>query len=510
MGLGDRHRGPRKTLTYEVIPVLGTGPGDLALRNAAAATIDVRIPRQVEDGIGTYFNRAVVSSQSFSSEFGKAPSGKKLEAAMDWLANGMQEAIPDFLETASDLEAAIYHLTDRRWVMPALQKFREAGGRGDLVYYLKPTDDASKAAADMLAGAKFAVHPRTKANIMHDKFIVRRQSGKPQAVLAGSANFTPEAITAQANVLHTFASPELARLYAAREELLRGDPTLAAIAPDGEWSKTIPVEKAKIRVFFSPESGRTSIDAVVKAVEGAKSSVIFCLFSPTDAPLLDALLAAGDEGKIMYGLLNSIADPTKKRKTEDPTKAGKEASPAAQVQVTVFNRSRKDRKVVAYNYFRPGSAPAGFLPEFSAIDTSAWSTNPPPKGAGKKGGGGTPAVHVHHKFLVIDADTDSPTIYTGSANMSNNSLHNNDENLLEIKDAPALAGAYFAEFMRLYGHYRARALWNQEHPPATGAAATAPKKKTGETLVLKRTRQAWAGKAYQAGTPEFLSRTRLA
>ena len=508
-GIETADRG--KTFIYEVIPVRGTGPDDLALQHAAAAKIDVRIPRQMEDGVGTYFNRAVVSSQSFSGEFGKNPAGKELEKAMDWLANGMQDAIPGFLEPASEVEAAIYHLTDRRWVMPALEKFKKRGGRGDLVYYFKPRDHASQAAADAIRGAKFAVHPRTKANIMHDKFIVRRRSGKPEAVLAGSANFTPEAITAQANVLHTFASPGLAALYAKREELLRTDPTLESIAPAGTWSKSISVGSAKVRVFFSPEKGRRSIDAVVNAVEGAKSSVIFCLFSPTDAPLLNALLAAGDGGKILYGLLNSITDPTKKKKTEDPTKAAKNATPATQVQVTVFNRSRKDRKVVAYNYFRPGSTPAGFLPEFSTIDTSAWSTNAPPK-KGKKGGGAPPAVHIHHKFLVIDADTDSPTIYTGSANMSNNSLHNNDENLLEIKKAPALAGAYYAEFMRLYGHYRARALWNMDHATAPGKAAVAPKKpkKAPEALVLKRTRKAWAGRAYEPGTPEYASRTRLA
>jgi phospholipase D-like protein len=71
---------------------------------------------------------------------------------------------------------------------------------------------------------------------------------------------------------------------------------------------------------------------------------------------------------------------------------------------------------------------------------------------------GVPAVHIHHKFIVIDAATATPTIYTGSANMSNNSVHRNDENLLEITGSPSLAQAYFAEFMRLYEHYRARDL----------------------------------------------------
>jgi phosphatidylserine/phosphatidylglycerophosphate/cardiolipin synthase-like enzyme len=510
-GIDTPDRG--KTFTYTVTPVLGTGPDDLRLLAADSGKVRARIPREVENGIGSFFNRAVVSAQSFSREFGRNPSGKKLEAAMDWLANGIENAIPGFLKGASELEAAIYHLTDNRWVMPALETFERGGGSGDLVYYLKKKrDDVSRKAAETLEADGTSIHPRTKASIMHDKFLVRRKNGKPAAVLTGSANFTPEALTSQANVLHTFESPALAGLYAGRQELLRSDPAMKTLRPKGKWSKSIPVGGARVRVFFSPESERTSIDAVVHAIEKAKSSVIFCLYSPTDRPLLEALLNAGDNGKLMFGLLNSISDPTKKKKqkTEDPTKAIGKATASTEIQVTVYNRSRKDKKIVPYNYFRPGTTPAGFLPEFSTIDTSAWSTNAPPKGAKKgKKSGGPPAVHVHHKFLVVDADTDHPTIYTGSANMSNNSLHNNDENLLEIKNAPALARTYFAEFMRLYDHYRARSLWNQDHPAGKGVAAPKKKEKPA-AFTLKKSRDGWAKKAYQPGTAEFLARETLA
>jgi phosphatidylserine/phosphatidylglycerophosphate/cardiolipin synthase-like enzyme len=64
---------------------------------------------------------------------------------------------------------------------------------------------------------------------------------------------------------------------------------------------------------------------------------------------------------------------------------------------------------------------------------------------------------VHHKFIVIDAEGANPVVYTGSANMSRNSEQYNDENLLEIRDA-RIAAIYLAEFLRLYEHYRARAL----------------------------------------------------
>jgi len=99
---------------------------------------------------------------------------------------------------------------------------------------------------------------------------------------------------------------------------------------------------------------------------------------------------------------------------------------------------------------------------------------------------------------VIDAETASPTIYTGSANLSNNSTHRNDENLLEITGAPELAQTYLAEFMRLYEHYRARALWNM--------AA----KKASQRFTLKTTRDEWVKGAYNSGTADFVARTTLA
>lgn len=189
------------------------------------------------------------------------------------------------------------------------------------------------------------------------------------------------------------------------------------------------------------------------------------------------------------------------------------------MKVELFHRSRKDKKVLAYSYFRPGNSPAGFLPEFSTVDLSSRSTLPPPK-PGKKGG--PPAVHIHHKFIIIDADTDKPTIYTGSANLSANSTNHNDENLLEITNSPALARTYLAEFMRIYEHYRARALWNIAHPAAakpTKGGSRASKntrlppssaKRIAQTFTLKKTRDAWVRDAYKRGTPAFLERQTLA
>ena len=331
----------------------------------------------------------------------------------------------------------------------------------------------------------------------------------------GSANFTPEGLTSQANLLHIFNSPELAKLYAERQQLIADDPTIGETAKGAAWSRPIKIGKTTVRVFFSPEpkNKRVSIDTVIASVKRASSSVIFCMFDPTDPKLITSLLATSNRKKLLYGLLNSISDPTaKKNNRSDSGEPPRQPSPATQIKVTLFNRSRKDKKVLAYSFFHRGEAPAGFLPELSSVDLSSESTLPPPKAGQKKRG--PPAVHIHHKFIVIDADTDDPTIYTGSANLSNNSTHKNDENLLEIKGNPEMARTYLAEFMRLYEHYRARALWNLAH----GGQAKAGKKKksksaaarVADTFTLKRSRDAWVKGSYKPGTPEFRARTQLA
>jgi len=504
--ISDSNRGT--TFTYTVTPVCGSGPQDLQLvHDAASDPTPVKVPNVQADKISTWFNRAVVSSQAFSQKF---PDPKKtLDAVMDWLANGLEDAFTDILKGARRISGAIYHLTDKEWVMPDLTNFE---GQLSLVYEDRTNDTTCLPAIKALKRAKgetFKGEKRSKTNIMHNKFLVDEENGR---VLMGSANYTPEGLTSQANLLHIFDSRELADLFITRQKMIAEDPSVPNTAKGAEWSDEITVGKAKVRVFFSPEptSERVSIDTVVKSINAAKESVIFCMFDPTDPVLLKSLLAVGDKKKLLYGMLNSISAPKKNDPLSDSGEAPRKPTPASEIKVTLYNRSRKDKKVLAYSYFKPSDTPAGFLPEFSAVDMSSKSTLPPPKKGKKKGG--PPAVHIHHKFIVIDAETENPIIYTGSNNLSNNSTHRNDENLLEIKGNAELAQTYFAEFMRLYEHYRARALWNMAHPPSKGKPKdSAPiRSKLGQTFTLKTTRDEWVKGAYKAGTPEFLARTLFA
>jgi PLD-like domain len=487
--IDDDDRG--KSFKYTAWPVVGD-PDHLHLLESARRTCTVKLPRAVENGIGIWFNRAVVSSQAFRKQFArdtKPLTGKRLDAALDWLGNGMQRVVPDFLARERPVEGAIYHLTDEQWVIPA---FKARTSETSLDYDATTKEDggaeANKNALVALQG-HVDFHPRRRAKIMHDKFLVRLKAGKADALLMGSANFTRGGLTTQANVMHTFESPELADLYLQRKRLLEGDPTLSVTAQKSGWSEQVQVGEAAVRVFFPPEptKDRESIDTIVKAVEGAKSSVVFCIFTPTDAGLRNALFDAGDEGKMMFGLINRISQPK-------PFKPGETPTADAVARVETYNRSRKNKDVYSHSAFTKSVEKYGFWFEVTRIPGTEAEKFP---------------VYIHHKFVVIDAETDSPTVYTGSANMSAGSLHGNDENLLEVKGSTAFARAYLAEFMRLYEHYRARARQQNNEPPG-GAGRERRRQGTCHKGFALAPTSCWAEDDYAEGTPESKSRVAMA
>jgi hypothetical protein len=475
-----------KTFTYTVIPVVGS-PANNNPVDADANEVEVRIPQLVENGIGTYFNRAVVSSQAFMRQFGVNPSGSKLTSALTWLTNGLADAVTGFVKESQKLEGAIYHLTDPVWVIPALEQF---SGSASVVYNATTTDHVNDNAVKKLDKIHF--YERTRAKIMHDKFLVRMQGSAPEAVLMGSANFTTEGLATQANLLHTWESPELAKLYFDREQLLEEDLTLGDTSKGADWSEQIVVGDAKVRVFFAPEKkpSRLSIDTVVSAVENASSSVLFCFFDPTDKALLDACFQVGDEKKMMFGLVNSITDPNGKKKRA-PGAEGRKPNSQDLAKVALYHRSENDTDVYAHAAFPKGGQPAGFWWEASKIQLPGKTSTG--AATAKKG---PPEVYVHHKFVVIDGETDQPIIYTGSANMSGASTWSNDENLIEIKECPRIAKIYVAEFLRLYDHYRARIAWERSDQAGH---------KKSDTFKLAPD-SSWSAKYYKAGAPEAKSR----
>jgi phosphatidylserine/phosphatidylglycerophosphate/cardiolipin synthase-like enzyme len=68
---------------------------------------------------------------------------------------------------------------------------------------------------------------------------------------------------------------------------------------------------------------------------------------------------------------------------------------------------------------------------------------------------------VHTKFLLVDPLSSDPLVCTGSANFSDNSLLENDENMLLIRGNTRVADIYITEFDRIFRHFYFRDVANE-------------------------------------------------
>jgi hypothetical protein len=111
-------------------------------------------------------------------------------------------------------------------------------------------------------------------------------------------------------------------------------------------------------------------------------------------------------------------------------------------------------------------------------------------------------------------------IFTASQNLSNASVLQNDENLLEITGGPRPAKIYLAEFMRLYDRFKTRIMYERSVARSAKMAA----EKTGKSRPIRRIAAkardlhqeftlapngSWQNKWFKKGSPEYKTRRAL-
>lgn len=87
--------------------------------------------------------------------------------------------------------------------------------------------------------------------------------------------------------------------------------------------------------------------------------------------------------------------------------------------------------------------------------------------------------HVHHKFVVIDFNTDDARVYLGSYNFSVAADTKNGENILLIRDR-RIATSYAIEALRIFDHYHFRIAQQKAKKARKSLALRRPPKKEGE------------------------------
>jgi hypothetical protein len=417
---------PDHQYRYNVIALGGT-PDQLT--DQIEVTVQVDTEPELGQTHSVFFNRGSLATQEYARRFLNIKPSKlapdKQAAAYSWLSRGLFEAFEAFVGRALDnnyeLHAALYEV---RWE-GAVDCFKRARDRGAIVQIVY--DDIStegpgtaNAAAIALAGLTDVSTARTRGKIMHNKFVVLSHQQQPIAVWTGSTNLSENGIYGHANCGHIIEDAAIAAQYLDYFNELSTNPVAATERawmtahnprPPQPWNS--PVTEV-----FSPHSGLDVLKWYARIAGGAINGLFMTfafgmddlfkqVYEHEDDILKFALMEKEGNGA---GLAQGKKDIRRIRKREN-------------VVVAIGNR------IVTNSFDR-------WLAESSGLGNN---------------------VHwIHTKYMLVDPLGPAPIVITGSANFSEPSTNENNENMLVIVDDQRVADIYLGEFMRLYSHYAFR------------------------------------------------------
>lgn len=489
-----------KTYWYEIVPMLGK-PGNLCPDRARTMrTNNVSLCEKRGDCL-VFFNRGIISTQAIARNLPKSnrgvPSSGALQQAIKdpanplraRLAGGIIQGVLTLLERAAkeggECYGALYELADAQ----LLQGLKDLGAKLHLVLSNAGEDteegegDGDSTNVDarkQLHGLHLDVTDRIlkKGHIGHNKFVVYCDDrGKPQAVLAGSTNWTPTGLCAQSNNAIVIESPGLAEEYLDYWKALRKDTKAAkgdGSALQGKNLRDRDKEQqiahdltndhgqpgGKVHVWFSPNTQQKSVPRrkkdgkvvmppappdlkdVFALIENAKQGALFLAFIPGNPSIVTKLREVYDakrKARQLFYLRGAATSP----------------DPASAFRVDLYHRSSKSDASVR-GVENPPDAPgpsasvasvAGIFAAFAQWEAELYKIG---------------HAVIHDKIIVIDPFTDDSVVVTGSHNLGFKASYANDENLLIIQNDRAVAEAYAAHVLDVYEHYRWR--WRLQQP----------------------------------------------
>jgi hypothetical protein len=439
---GDYTAKPNHSYTYTVVALGGT---PAALTEMRAASLKVQTEKEDDGHHGIWFNRGVAGSQAYARKFpGYVPpaDGSEDDAAFQWLSRGLGEAFTAFCGLAADsrwgLRGAFYEFT---WGngLAAFAAARDRGVDVRLVVHGRdkdnpagPDKDTTAAHSKAAAAAHGLDDGRTiiwrtadsRNALQHNKFLVLTRNGLPVAVWTGSMNLTRGAVFGHSNVGHSIHDVLVAGQFANYWTRLADNTATTPIMRD--WDET--------------NNGTTQ---PVPAPDG-----ITTVFSPraTQSTLLDWYANLFDSAVASAHMTGAFGINKQIRARLAITKPGvtrtvllDKAPPAGQEIPQTDNHVRVSTGALLAN---------GFLEQWAKETLTGFN----------------PMVRfIHTKIILIDPLGPTPTTMTGSANYSDNSTTDNEENTVIIRSPAGNSGAsrharrvadiYLTEYQRLFMHF---------------------------------------------------------
>jgi phosphatidylserine/phosphatidylglycerophosphate/cardiolipin synthase-like enzyme len=441
----DYMANPGDRLAYRVLAMVGPDKANLRPDPDASSgwTPEVTLSHTQSRGIEVLFNRGIVASQWVSRRLGVTGhdlQNAKLEQVIatpgdplrTYLAGPLGDRLFALLAGAvtkrQAVYAALYELDDPQ-LIDALTKL---GQRAHVVLANGSVErkgedqnaDARKALADHVDLHDRMCSPRA---LGHNKFLVIcERDGTPRWVWTGSQNWTMTGLCTQANNSILIDNRALAAEYRAQWDRLRdaGDATPDTLRASNTQPRDEPVKPAAVRLWFTPTTGQVDLDDARPIISGAQHAILFLMFNPGPRDtLLNTIIETSrvaHAGSRLYirGVVNQ--DPSTK------------ANP-----VQLFDQ--QNRENADYEVVLPAAidAPTRFFrAELKKLDRAF--------------------AMVHSKVIVVDPFGPDPVVLTGSHNLGPKASGTNDENLLIIRKAPAVAAAYATNVMAVYNQYRWR------------------------------------------------------
>lgn len=434
---------PGHRYTYKVVAFKGT-PKDLQ----PFKTLDLEVSTESEAGGNhdVYFNRGAAASQEFARRFGKKASMEDApedDPRWDWLSRGAFEAILGFLERAKNSSYGIRVAAYEFRLAPFAKALKAARDRGVDVKILYdgcenppetsgevfPRDQnrstAAQARLKSLCKERVTRVDVKKPPIAHNKFIVLTKDGKAQAVLTGSTNFSQGGVYGQANVVHVVEEAKVARQYLDCWNLLFTNPEHDELQQKLAALNDLPtgLPKPGTGSIFSPQSTVEALEWYAKLAKETQGALMMTFPFGMGELFKDAYKTG--IAPLRYALMDKLLGPgVRKEKRE-----------AALEEMKQIRQMKANRIAV------------GSLIASNAFDR--WVKE-------NLTGLNSHVQYIHTKFMLLDPLGTDPVVISGSANFSEASTTDNDENMLVIRGNTRVADIYLGEYMRLWNHYAFR------------------------------------------------------
>jgi phosphatidylserine/phosphatidylglycerophosphate/cardiolipin synthase-like enzyme len=428
---------PEHDYTYEVFALRGA---PAAPQQAEEVAVKIRTESEHGRTHHVHFNRGAAASQEYTRLFGDKRPDEVGPAAFTWLSRGAAESIADFIGRAVGpdwgLRVGAYEFTDEN-VLKALGAARDRGADVAILYHAKNDEQKiANEAAIQKFGLENICKPRNAQGLTlsHNKIIVLVKAGVAQAVLTGSTNFSVGGIYGHSNVVHICERDDVAAKYLWLWNELKKNVAKSADVGVLAGKSPLPDDPLaeQITSIFSPRDNLKALDWYAEQATGAHDALFMTFAFGMNKRFQDSY--RNGTAKLRYALMEAMSGPTR-------TKEQKAANEAAIIKL----RRMKENKFAIGSRLGKGAFNHWLVEQLSGLNVNV--------------------RYLHTKYMLADPLGANPLVVSGSANFSEASTTNNDENMLVIRGNPRVADIYLGEFMRLYRHFAFRD-WLTQHPGA--------------------------------------------